>query len=122
MNFKIGDTVYHYEFGKGVVTRDTNRWLHEVSFDNGCYNQPVNPSLLSFTPYTLQGFTQERPYEYKKGDLVLCCHDINVLDPRWFIRFYSHTGSSNRYHVSPYEDLALDSTLVVKHIKPYKNV
>lgn len=121
MNFKIGDTVYHYEFGKGVVTC-TNRWIHEVNFDNGCYNQPVDVKFLSFTPYTLQGFTQERPHEYKKGDLVLCCHDVNALNPRWFIRFYSHTESNNRYHVSSFEDLTLDNTLFVKHIKPYKNV
>lgn len=72
--FKVGDKVYHIEYGWGVVTKicsissdsfveffiDRDLW-----FDYSC-------ELLSFTEYTLQGVSQERPIVLpEKGELCL---------------------------------------------------
>lgn len=77
--FKVGDKVFDIRFGWGTVI-DNNRCLLYpigVQFDkddsqevivytnNGISNISEEFSLLSFTEYILQGFTQERPVNYK---------------------------------------------------------
>lgn len=77
--FKKGDRVFDIRFGWGTVI-DNNRCLLYpigIQFDrddsqevivytnDGISNISEEFSLLSFTEYTLQGFTQERPIDYK---------------------------------------------------------
>lgn len=72
--FKVGDTVYHGGFGEGKVVEINVLFIHpllvqfahgEESFTlDGKFNiNDIHPTL-SLTPYTLQGFSQERPIDY----------------------------------------------------------
>ena len=82
--FKVGDKVFDIRYGWGLVVSVnilTNDWpvevvfngkeelLDEYTFDGRAF---INyPPTLSFTEYTLEGFSQERPEELpKKGQIV----------------------------------------------------
>lgn len=77
--FKVGDRVYDIVWGWGVVTPSDVSFI-EVKFDtntyqtfthDGRYADSSKPTL-SFTEYTLQGFSQERPVELPEvGELCL---------------------------------------------------
>jgi hypothetical protein len=77
--FKVGDKVFHYLYKWGTVTNDckirnSGDFYVEVKFDNRSQNYFQNfkdAFLLSFTEYTLEGFSQERPEPLPKpGDIV----------------------------------------------------
>jgi hypothetical protein len=79
--FEVGDKVYDHLFGWGVVTNvykgyaDYPVVVGYSSADarytlDGRYLDRLKPSL-SFTEYTLEGFSQERPEELpEKGQIV----------------------------------------------------
>lgn len=81
--FKEGDRVFHYHYGWGTIKSisydDRAIYPVPVNFDTSdstwftCDGRELDcekPSL-SFTEYTLEGFSQERPEELpKKGDVV----------------------------------------------------
>jgi hypothetical protein len=60
--FKVGDKVYHIKYGWGIIT-DYTRALMRVEFTNTVQYFEIDDKLLSFTEYTLQGVSQERPIE-----------------------------------------------------------
>ena len=74
--FKKGDTVYCALFGKGVVTYDSAKGNYPltVAFEqdemnhgytlDGRYQTNYKPTL-SLTEYRLEGFSQERPIDYR---------------------------------------------------------
>lgn len=77
--FKVGDRVFDHRFGWGEVTyvysikkvKDAyNSFNCEVKFDKYTDEKPFiytdhgALTALSFTEYTLQGFTQEKPMNY----------------------------------------------------------
>ena len=76
--FKVGDRVYDIRFGWGTVKHieeDENSYFPiSVLFDNDKFqnnklyevehNNKTYTNLLSFTEYTLQGFSLERPINY----------------------------------------------------------
>jgi hypothetical protein len=68
--FKSGDRVYHYIYGWGTIIGMGNY----IDFDNQVIlvkNVFEERRFLSFTFYTLDGFSQERPEELpKKGQIV----------------------------------------------------
>jgi hypothetical protein len=82
-NFKVGDRVFHLQHGWGEVTIiDTEEsYPITVCFNNnemyrftkeGRVNSWEKTPTLSFTEYTLQGFTQERPIVLPEvGELCL---------------------------------------------------
>lgn len=70
--FKVGDKVYDIRYGWGEVINDN--WSDvcpiRVKYENGfsdtythygSWHQKFKNPLLSFTEYTIQGFSQERP-------------------------------------------------------------
>ena len=59
--FKVGDKVYHFTHGWGII--DVLDSFVTVSFNDKKIHFNHNTQLLSFTEYTLQGFSQERPIE-----------------------------------------------------------
>lgn len=81
--FKEGDRVFHYHYGWGTIRSISNddraRYPVPVNFDTSdstwftCDGRELDcekPSL-SFTEYSLEGFSQERPEPLpKKGDVV----------------------------------------------------
>ena len=98
--FKVGDVVYVAPLGWGIV------------FDAGCSTPDgwvgietnsgriihVDTSLVSFTEYTLQGFSQERPEELPNvGDIVWVKEDKD--NQFWQIGHF-YKKADNRYLVS----------------------
>jgi hypothetical protein len=97
-SFKVGDRVYHIEYGWGSVASVDKRQAYglDVKFDrmncnavteftlNGFEFENARTSLLSFTEYTLQGFSQERPIVLPKvGDW---CMVKNFHKEEWKLR------------------------------------
>lgn len=76
--FKVGDKVYHVKYGWGVIqeiagTQALVIYTHENLIGDQIveeyYERVLYLYLLSFTEYTLEGFSQERPIELPKvGD------------------------------------------------------
>ena len=77
--FKVGDRVFDIRFGWGIVnftySMDWNKaqpefLVCEVEFDKNknkkpySYTKKLATQMLSFTEYTLQGFSQERSMNY----------------------------------------------------------
>lgn len=69
--FKIGDKVFDYNYGWGEVVKFVDFGFFIVKFkDRNVGYDPnggrpnSNVPILSFTEYTLQGFSQERPIDY----------------------------------------------------------
>jgi hypothetical protein len=60
-NFKEGDKVFVAPYGWGIFEKYHQTELAIVNYENIPYC--VNINYISFTEYTLQGFTQERPFE-----------------------------------------------------------
>jgi hypothetical protein len=66
--FKVKDTVHHIKHGKGLVIEvQTDTVLVAYNDDKSRWHSDL--TILSFTPYTLKGFTQERPFEPVVGQM-----------------------------------------------------
>jgi hypothetical protein len=63
--FKVKDTVHHIKYGKGIVIEVQNDTVLVAYEDESHWHSDL--SLLSFTEYTLQGFSQERRAEPEIG-------------------------------------------------------
>ena len=72
--FMPRDKVYHYHYGWGEIMHKSKDFIR-VLFNHG--EEPFNAkaNLLSFTEYTLQGFSQERPIELPKVGEVCLFYD-----------------------------------------------
>lgn len=81
--FKKGDRIFHIQFGWGVIIEEINCHGNlKIAFD-----KPVpqwdwfDVSFISFTEYTLQGFSQKRPIELPKvGELCLVSNSPKFED------------------------------------------
>ncbi len=92
--FKVGDKVYNYQYGWGIVKEELTRYIMVV-FDNcksvsipfykdGKETPRSEHPTLSFTEYTLQGFSQERPNELPEvGELCLVSDEE---DRTWILK------------------------------------
>ena len=70
--FKIGDKVFHLDYGWGEILDllSEDEWL-KIRFKDATLAF-IGYNYISFTEYTLQGFSQERPIELPKiGDWCL---------------------------------------------------
>ena len=90
--FKISDRVYHYKYGWGNITNLGNNVVFDKN-PNLFMNVNFEKKLLSFTEYTIEGFSQERPEELpKKGDIVW---GRNEFPSEWHIgHFYEKRGDN----------------------------
>ena len=77
--FKKGDKVFDILYGWGYITSiyTNNNYPIEVEFNNDSNRYTVNGCIytrckptLSFTEYTLEGFSQEIPCEFEEGDWI----------------------------------------------------
>lgn len=98
---KKGDTVYWQELKGEIVNDDCNGdYKFYVVFENlgGFYFTELGqvrentPPVLSLTPYTFNGFSQERHIE---KDTIVYVKDFIERD--WYIRYYSHFENGNHY-------------------------
>ena len=70
--FKVGDKVFHFSYGWGEILDLLSRdeWV-KIRFKDNTYSF-IGYNYISFTEYTLQGFSQERPIELPEvGELCL---------------------------------------------------
>ena len=100
--FKVGDKVYHVDYGWGIIDHiednieDNFNDKHPIqvtfeedtkyfTIDGRYYDYSKNKSL-SFTEYTLQGFSQERPIELPEvGELCLVRDNKGAV---WHVRHF----------------------------------
>jgi hypothetical protein len=105
--FKEGDKVFDIQYGWGIVKHidfDANYPIF-CRFDNDkqCYSidgKIISGAIptLSFTEYTLEGFSQERPEELpKRGDVVWVRDNDN--EP-WFISHF--ISKENEWHLTSF--------------------
>jgi hypothetical protein len=130
--FKVGDKVFDVRYGWGVVSSvniRTKDWpvevvfdgeeelLDEYTFDGRAF---INyPPTLSFTEYTLEGFSQERPEELpKKGDIVWG-RDKDYQN--WHIYHFSHKTEDGLYHLSSDNSRNAYILKQITTINPYAN-
>ena len=129
MIFKKGDKVYDYAYGWGEVCEHSCGELSvcvdfedvEIGYHSkGCLEIGFKPTL-SFTEYTLEGFSQVRPKEplpFKKGDV---CYFNDNGSNYWNTSFLRKV--SNSCFISeiglPYNQLALENPLLFPDTKIY---
>jgi hypothetical protein len=131
--FKAGDKVFDIRYGWGLVVSVnmlTDYWpvevlfdgkeelLEEYTFDGRAY---INyEPILSFTEYTLEGFSQERLEELpKKGDIVWV---RDVFPSEWIIGYFFKKEGDN-YFSSPHPKPTgwTYSGIEIRTTNPYKN-
>jgi hypothetical protein len=100
--FKVNDRVYHHKYGWGTVEA-TFYGRVMAEFDNTknvIRELDGDIKLLSFTEYTLEGFSQERPEELpKKGQVVWTRGEF---PSEWEIgHFFEKKGNEYRTYLSP---------------------
>lgn len=123
--FKEGDRVFHIQHGWGAVVFEVSDKIL-VKFDNVNHGRGLfeytqsNNKALSFTEYTLNGFSQERPEELpNKGQIVwvrkefpsewTIGHFIEKIEGYYFVSVYPNLKDWNYKGVeirttNPYED------------------
>jgi hypothetical protein len=92
--FKVGDRVFHIEYGWGTVKKVDG--IMSVIFTHGIVTF-IEGRLLSFTEYTLQGFSQERPIELPEVGELCLVRDFkdSVWKARNFKKFTTHFLDDN---------------------------
>lgn len=99
--FKEKDKVYLYPIGWGVI-KETTDFDYKIYFESINDNRFISgdvKKLLSFTEYTLEGFSQERPEELPNEGKIAWVR--NELPGNWAIgHFYKKIG--DYYYVSDY--------------------
>ena len=105
--FEIGDKVFDIRYGWGVVEGfeyDLDCESMEVKFENSLISYTIDAPeyfdnelcLLSFTEYTLDGFTKDKPLDYSKfiGKWGMFWNDdkeeyiigkLESYDGKWFV-------------------------------------
>jgi hypothetical protein len=134
--FKIGDTVFLGQ-RKGLVISCNNdvyypiivefedNKRHFFTLEGGTLYLFNATPALSFTPYdviktntgfNVVGFTQERPHEFKQGDVVLVQHNGELY---WQLRIFVKSDNK-KFVVTGCEDIdAEDYYLSYDQCKPY---
>ena len=94
--FKVGDRVFNYQYGWGTINEELTKYIL-VLFDNcksvsipfakdGKETSRSERPTLSFTEYTLEGFSQERPIELPEvGELCLV---KSYDDKNWVCEYF----------------------------------
>jgi hypothetical protein len=136
MIFKKGDKVYDHAYGWGEVTRIKIQgsfiypvWVVFLIGEQKAYTgegqqNEYGKATLSFTEYTLEGFSQVRPKEplpFNKGDV---CYFRSKDDVVWVTNVFEKLREcSNKYCFSSgfiyYQMIALENPLLFPETKIY---
>lgn len=121
--FKVGDTVYDRFIFPGIagtiIKFEQTSYPIIVELENGMcysysekgeYNTDYGPSL-SLTDYTLEGFTQDRPWEPKEGEYVAVKNEKDLV---WVIGKFSKISELGFYEI-------YEGSNNFKQIKPLTN-
>ena len=87
--FKVGDRIFHIKYGWGVVIEEINCHGNlKIAFDKEVPQWDwFDKSFISFTEYTLQGFSQERPIVLPNVGELCLVRDYN--DDTWLAREFA---------------------------------
>jgi len=94
LEFKVGDSVYLYPIGWGII-EIVNGYDYKIYF--GAINQSrfidrEVRKLLSFTEYTIEGISQERPEVEPKAGQIVWVRDSEYRD--WQISHFVNMNAS----------------------------
>jgi hypothetical protein len=119
--FKEGDRVYLYTLGWGTI-KELGVFFIVIKFDIFDDDRHIGGGLIeliSFTEYTLEGFSQKRPEELpKKGDIVWG-RDRDYQN--WHIYHFSHKSEDGLYHLSSDNSRNAYILKQITTINPYTN-
>lgn len=98
--FKVGDRVFDIRWGWGeVVDHLYGDYLIKFHPTNPMLYNEMSIKMVSFTEYTLEGFTQDRPEELpNKGDIAWV---RNEFPGNWAIGHF-YKKEDDYYYVSDY--------------------
>ena len=114
--FKVNDTVYHIKYGEGLVIEvQTDTVLVKYEKESHWHSDLM---LLSFTPYKLEGFTQERPFEPEIGKFYWFCAD-DMLEQKTVI--YGKLGGIYPKEKYPYYCMGAASYSHISDKNPLEN-
>jgi hypothetical protein len=90
--FKEGDSVFHIQYGWGTIK--TDKYTIYVEFnDKRLDNMYISENnILSFTEYTLEGFSQDRPEVQPKEGQIVWVRDSEYRD--WQISHFVNMNTS----------------------------
>jgi hypothetical protein len=94
--FKVGDRVFHFLCGWGTIKEIKDSMIY-IEFNGQKTHVSSNNNLLSFTEYTLQGFSQERPIILPEVGELCLVRDFkdSVWKARNFKKFTTHFLDGN---------------------------
>lgn len=118
--FKLKDKVYVTSFGWGTVIdagcSTPDGW---VGIETNGRIIFVDTYLVSFTKYTLNGFSQERPEVLpNKGDIVWGRDEDYQV---WHIYHFSHKSEDGLYYLSSDNSRPIWGLKQITTINPYAN-
>jgi len=97
--FKEGDRVYFHVYGWGkIFDIDFNVGVKFENVESYKYFNIELLKALSFTEYTLNGFSQERPEELPKKGQIVWGRDEDYQS--WHIYHFSHKTEEGLYALS----------------------
>jgi hypothetical protein len=119
--FKVGDRVYLYPLGWGDIQ-------YKSDYDYSIYFEGIEDTryiggdvrrLISFTEYTIEGFSHDRPEELpKQGDIVWA---RNSDDQDWCIYHFNKKTQDGFYAVSADNSDNAFLLLQITTTNPYVN-
>lgn len=132
MIFKKGDKVYDHAYGWGEVADlmsgvdfpvivDFEDTISSYKISGKQYNHHENPTL-SFTEYTLEGFSQQRPKEplpFKVGDVVYLSDSLGGTWATTRLTRIDKKGDKPFATILDWRCLALENPLLFPDTKIY---
>lgn len=124
LKFKVGDSVYLYPIGWGIIEianeYDYKVYFHVINQSRFISAEWIN--LLSFTEYTIEGISQERPELEPEPGQIVWVRDSEYRD--WQISHFvnMNTSLNHKYFCShTNNDENIEGFIYLTTENPYEN-